>query len=267
MLCTAARSTVVQRATLLVMETNTIPDSGDTVATPEATSVDVPTPSRHVFTMTVEDAASILFQAGFEREERTIQRWCSSGKLKAIKDHASGDRYLIDPHSVDDMVATLVAERERQEAARRRASAKSSRHEFERRDSVAPEPELARTNKPDTSPTKDDMSGEDATASETDADSVATLREQLKELERELVSAKIDAEARKQVIAQMGESYKEAIDYALERSERVGRLEAENDQLRQMLPAPEAPQEPLFEPGQFTPNPHYPQPGEEERGV
>ena len=80
-----------------------------------AMSDDSPSLPRHVFTMTVEDVAGLLSHHGFERDQRTIQRWCRSGKLKAILDHEAGDRYLIEARSVDDVVATLVTERERQD--------------------------------------------------------------------------------------------------------------------------------------------------------
>ena len=216
-----------------------------------ATSDDSPALPRHVFTMTVEDVSGLLSHHGFERDQRTIQRWCSAGKLTAILDHDAGDRYLIEPRSVDDVVATLVAERDRQERTRRRHVAT----DFQGRGTVATAPGDAATeahsappHNTDTPPALHDTSTDAATASRNDGDDAATLRDRIKELEGELFQEKVDAESRKQLIAQlrdfyndelgkMGERYNEAIEYALTRAERVGELEAENRHLKGLLPA------------------------------
>jgi hypothetical protein len=67
---------------------------------------------RHHFTLTVDRVSVELFDQGFGRDDRTIQRWCKAGKLRAIVDELHGDRYLIDPTSLRYILAALVAERD-----------------------------------------------------------------------------------------------------------------------------------------------------------
>lgn len=232
---------------------------------PEPTEPTTPPPvapvSRHLYTLTVDQVAAELYTYRIFRDERTIQRWCKAEKLRAIIDHENGDRYLIDPGSVRDMVAALLAERDDS----------SQRHHPASRlypDSVAP-------NRPtfDSAPTQShftpeaqaDNRADAATAQPTDAtpptdsrDEVAAMRRRIEELERDNVMLTVDKQVREQMVDYLKTQFGQMIDQALDRSEMVGQLRAENVQLRAMLPSGASSQpteewQPPQEPVRFTP--------------
>lgn len=228
----------------------------DEVATDVPAAADVPSMPRHLFTMTVEDVAVMLADHHVPRDPRTIQRWCKSGRLKAIIDHEAGDRYLIEPSSVRQCVAELVAEKQRQDEAFAALSRQQSRQAWVVADSAAASSQSARS---DNAYMRDDVAEErrDAEATDDDGrDHVATLKAKVAKLEEEVVSLRIDKQARDQVISMVREEYTKAIDHALDRSERVGALEAENRRLRELLPSgqPEADVQPRIN---FTPRSVY----------
>ena len=221
-----------------------------------------PTPSvaRHLYTLTVDQALSELYAHQLYRDVRTVQRWCKSGKLRAIVDEANGDRYLIDPASLRELTATLLQER----------AATASR--------VAPVP------RPESRPRPDDVwtpsrheddaaatahSGQQAqsdsqthaatqaTASQSTSaagrDEVAALLERVAALEREKTMLEVDKRVREQLVDYLKEQFGSMLDQALTRTEEIGALRAENRQLRELLPAPR--QE------IYRPEPNPPQPG------
>lgn len=202
------------------------------------------------------------------RDQRTIQRWCKSGKLKAIIDHEAGDRYLIEPTSVRQFVATLVEEKRRQDEAFAALSRQHLRQDPTPIGNAAAGAERPNARNAD-SAAGVDQPGRDAEAmSDERRDDVAVLEAHVAKLEEENRSLRIDKQARDQVISMIREEYTKAIDHALERSEQIGALQAEVRQLRELLPpgagAGESPQQRIS----FTPKSVYgddPQTGDNSR--
>jgi hypothetical protein len=61
-----------------------------------------------VYALTIEDAAALYERAGHPRTPRSIQRYCASGHLDAIKETTMlGDKYFIDPASVARHIAQI----------------------------------------------------------------------------------------------------------------------------------------------------------------
>ena len=205
------------------------------VPTPPPVTATVP---RHLFTLTVDQVAAELFHQGFARDDRTIQRWCKAGKLRAIIDEVHGDRYLIDPASLRDMLTMLVTERDSR-AARPflssrpfESAATSSRPVF---DNNPTHENFSQGSKPDTRP------GEDPAQPRHDAsesDEVATLKRRIDELEKDKMMLTVDKQVREQMVDYLKEQFGSMLDQALDRSQEVGQLRAENVQLRAQLPPP-----------------------------
>lgn len=214
----------------------------DEAATDVPTSADTQSTPRHLFTMTVEDVGVMLSDHYVPRDPRTIQRWCKSGRLQAIIDHEAGDRYLIEPGSVRQCVAALVAEKQRQDEAFAALSRQQSRQAWEGADNAAAGSQSTRPHNADVPADVAEERRDAEAADDESRDQVATLKEKITKLEEEVVSLRIDKQARDQVISMVREEYTKAIDHALDRSERVGALEAENRHLREALPSgqPEA---------------------------
>lgn len=60
------------------------------------------------YSLTIDEAAERYAKAGHPRTLRTIQRYCASGHLDAIKvATALGDKYLVDPTSLNRHVAQI----------------------------------------------------------------------------------------------------------------------------------------------------------------
>ena len=228
-----------------------IPTAADATAPPRrdhdadrATSDhDDATQSRHFYTLTVDDVVAELLAYELQRDTRTVQRWCKSGKLRAIIDHEHGDRYLIDPASVRDTIATLLEERDSQ----------SPRHSTPprlQRDNVEAAPRQAAATSRDyhfTPHSLRDTAPDDATSEPTAEatapprrDEVATLERRVAELEKEKAMLSVDKAVREQMVEYLKENFQHMLDQALERTEELGRLQAENSHLRAMLPAGEA---------------------------
>lgn len=202
---------------------------------PDTVPTSVPAPDdtpRQLFTLTVEDVAVKLAEYDIYRDPRTIQRWCKSGKLKALLDERNGDRYLIEPTSLNDMVATLLEERERQTQARQSVSPT-------RRDTAAtslePEPQVSR---PDAEAVvkSDDNKTDTAATSEERRDRSDDTPRRIAELERENAMLRADKQVREQMVEYMQGKFDEMLATALDRTQRLGQLEAENDYLRKALP-------------------------------
>ena len=206
-------------------------------------------PSRHLYTMTVDDVADELAAYDLHRDTRTIQRWCKSGKLRSMIDHENGDRYLIDPGSVRDTVTTLLEERDSRGprhattprprhddagAAPRHGDDAPTQFQFTPRSMVDKERDAA-TEEPTA-----------AAASDESRDEVAALKEKIAELEKERAMLSVDKQVREQMVDYLKENFQQMLDQALERTEQLGQLQAENAQLRALLPQqserqPEAP--------------------------
>lgn len=203
------------------------------VSDPDATA------SRHLYTMTVDDVLAELFAYELQRDTRTVQRWCKRGKLRAIIDYENGDRYLIDPASVRDAIAALLQEREQQQprqesVARPRhdsAGARMRQHDIDPRQYQFT-PHSLRDEEPDNTT---DAAPSDA-ASETRRDEVAALEQRVAELEKEKAMLAVDKEVREQMVEYLKGNFQQMLDQALERTEQLGKLQAENTHLRAMLP-------------------------------
>lgn len=60
------------------------------------------------YSLTIDDAAALYFRAGHPRTPRSIQRYCASGHLDAIKEATTlGDKYFIEPQSVARHIAQI----------------------------------------------------------------------------------------------------------------------------------------------------------------
>ena len=212
----------------------------DQVATPEPTSPPVAAPSRHLYTMTVDQVVAKLYDYQLIRDVRTVQRWCKAGKLRAIIDEAQGERYLVDPASVHDMVATLLAEREAQAAQGYPTSRPGRDDDATARATPNTAAATPRFNQPVQDDTEPDVATNQTTTepvSEASRDEVATLRRRVDELEKEKLLLSIDKQSRESMIEFMKEKFNETFNIALDNSQKIGQLQAENAQLRALLPS------------------------------
>ena len=202
-------------------------------------SADDAASSRHLYTMTVDDVATELIAYDLHRDTRTIQRWCKRGKLRSIIDHENGDRYLIDPASVRDMVTTLLEERDSRDP--RHTSTSRPRHDdagtAPRRGDDAPIG-FRFTPRSMADKQRDAATDEPAAAAAPEAsrDEIATLKERIAELEKEKAMLSVDKQVREQMVDYLKENFQQMLEQALERTEQLGQLQAENTQLRALLP-------------------------------
>lgn len=68
----------------------------------------VATSGDSTYVLSIEEAVAIYARAGHPRTPRSIQRYCASGHLDAIKETTTlGDKYFIDPESVDHHIAQI----------------------------------------------------------------------------------------------------------------------------------------------------------------
>lgn len=217
----------------------------------EATD-DAATTPRHRFTMTVEDVASRLHQYGLDRDARTIQRWCKSGKISAILDHANGDRWLIDPGTLQPVIDDILEQTSRQP----QPFSSTPRQEPPLvADTETSSPTKARVAQSgymeasgiehESAATSDDKGTTSpyvATTSADHDDIVATLKKQVAYLESKLALQEATAEADKTVREQMIEyqrtEFGKWIDDGMQKAEQIGELKAEVQHLRKQLPAP-----------------------------
>ena len=214
---------------------------------PAPTAVPTPPPltstvPRHLFTLTVDQVAAELFHQGFTRDDRTIQRWCKAGKLSAIIDEDHGDRYLIDPASLRDMLTTLTVERDAR-ATRTMFSPRpyepvvgTPRPLFENAPAHAQFAQVSAHDKPPGASAT--QTRHDAPEADTSRDEIETLRRRVDELEKDKMMLTVDKHVREQMVDYLKEQFGSMIDQALNRSQEVGQLRAENSQLRAQLPAP-----------------------------
>ena len=216
----------------------TEPEAAPTVSSP------APVASRHLYTMTVDQALAELYAHELYRDVRTVQRWCKAGKLRAIVDEQNGDRYLIDPASLRDMVATLLEER----TATAQRVAPTPRPETRPRPDTAgassPGRDTAAATASQSHATQADKSSDAATqaaaqsaTSQGSRDEVAALERRVAELEREKVMLEVDKRVREELVEYLKAQFGGMLDEALTRTEELGALRAENRQLRAMLPA------------------------------
>lgn len=243
-----------------------VPDSvGDTAAEPS----DMPATDRQLYTMTIQGVGSRLSSLGIERDARTIQRWCSSGKIDAILDVANGERWLVNPASLQPVIDDIVADMER----RVQAFATTSRplsHD-------TPTPVAAAVDMPrkgfeeqDDTRTGD---GRHVAKGETSSPDVETetakLRRRVSELELENVQLKADVKSRESFNEYIKTQFEDVLENTLDRAEKIGRLEAENQRLLASLPKAAGQverirrQEPS-NPHSYAPRNQHP---EDERGV
>ena len=216
-------------------EATTGADTAPTVPSP------APTASRHLYTMTVDQALSELYSHQLYRDIRTVQRWCKAGKLRAIVDEANGDRYLIDPTSLRELIATLLQER----AATAERVAPTPRP---RPGDVGTTPrhadDVAATSNSDAQSQGNNQdraatqTPTDQAASADGRDEAAALKERVAALEREKTMLEVDKRVREELVDYLKKQFGSMLEEALTRTEELGALRAENRQLREMLPAP-----------------------------
>ena len=207
---------------------------------------DNPPLDRTRYTLTVEDVAVRLADETIYRDPRTIQRWCQSGKLDCLLDEETGEKYLIEPTSLERIVETLVAERERQTRAASRRHPDMSRN-VPRQEATAPgDAATAGATVSEDDATQDaadrDMSRplqgasrDDVAASHSASADSAALQSRITELESELTLAKADKQVREQMVDYLKEQFAEMVDGALDRAEQIGELRAENTQLKTLI--------------------------------
>ena len=186
--------------------------------------------------MTVEGVASLLHTHGLDRDARTIQRWCKSGKIDAIIDHANGERWLIDPATVQPVIDDIVAALERQPSAFSAApiptSAATATPTTTSHDMDNSEPTLQGDERRDTAARNDDA----ATTSEPDGDDVAALKKKVSDLEFENIQLKADVKSREQFNEYIKGEFESILEGTLDRAEEVGGLRKEVEVLRGLLP-------------------------------
>lgn len=212
-----------------------------------------PTP-RQDYTMTVERVARMLADQSTPRDNRTIQRWCKSGRLVAIIDQENADRYLISEASARNIVATLLADKHRIEAD-------MSRHDEQRRDAAATASDAptAEVNKPpenrddaaatEAEATRDtEAASHDAATTADDTNEPAATSSEVSQLKAKIALLEADVKSRDGLVSYMTGQFEKTMDVALERSqelgimqERVRSLEIEKKELQAQLPAPAAP--------------------------
>ncbi|MCI5042200.1 MAG: hypothetical protein MRY81_21285 [Donghicola eburneus] len=197
--------------------------------------------------MTIQDVAAQLSRLNLGRDIRTIQRWRKSGKIQSIVDHANGDRYLILPNSVDELVTGLLKEQKRHEEHAVTKHPQSSRqdratprHDAAANHGTARQAHEAAQNSERHAVATDKASHDTAGAG---SDSVAALRDKLEELEKENAMLRGDKMVREQMVIFMRDEFRRTYDDVLVRAERLGALEHEvhslrsdNDRLRSLLP-------------------------------
>ena len=72
------------------------------------TSGQVATSHDTVYSLTIDEAAALYARAGHPRTPRSVQRYCASGHLDAIKEATTlGDKYFIEPQSVARHIAQI----------------------------------------------------------------------------------------------------------------------------------------------------------------
>ncbi|WP_299211991.1 hypothetical protein [uncultured Tateyamaria sp.] len=229
----------------------------DDDATKTATQNDVAATSRQRFTMSVEGVASLLHSHGLDRDARTIQRWCKSGKIAGIIDHVNGDRWLIDPATVQPVIDDILANMSRQP----QPFSDVSRPVSEPAATVSPTPadstQLNTNSQSDTRRDSAEYVADSATTSESDMSDVATLRRQISGLETENAKLQGAVQVRDQMVDYLKEQFEKILENTLDRAEMVGQLEAENRALKAALPPDESASEPTTEAidlGSYEPN-------------
>ena len=201
---------------------------------------------RESFTLTVEDVAVRLAEENIYRDPRTIQRWCKSGKLDCLLDAENGEKYLIEPTSLNRIVATLINEQERQARAMSRHRPDTPRS-APRQEETLPDSDAspAATERGTSRPVSDDSRDSlrrEANAQEAPAqEGSAELQTRVQELEVELAMTKADKEVREQMVDYLKDQFAQMLDGALDRSEQIGELRAENTQLKNLLDAGPSP--------------------------
>ena len=208
----------------------------DGVATTSQVVGDTPTTERHRYTMTVEGVASLLHTHGLDRDSRTIQRWCKSGKIDAIIDNTNGERWLIDPATVQPVIDDIVASLERRPTAFTSAPISTSHaaatpvatsHDMDNS-----EPRLQGDERHDTAASSDDA----ATTSAADGDDVASLKKKVSDLEFENIQLKADVKSREQFNEYIKGEFESILEDTLDRAEEMGSLRKEVEVLRGLLP-------------------------------
>ena len=208
--------------------------------TPRQTG-DIVQDERDRFTLTVEDVAIRLADENIYRDPRTIQRWCKSRKLNCLLDAENGEKYLIEPTSLEKTVATLIRDRDRHARATSRQLPDMPRN-TPQQEETAPGTDAthAATDRETSRPEPDD--GRDTVAAQRPTqESDGGFQARIHQLETELAMTKADKQVREQMVEYLKEQFAQMLDGALDRSEQIGELRAENAQLKNLLNAAPAP--------------------------
>lgn len=75
-----------------------------------------------------------------------------------------------------------------------------------------------------------------APTSEASRDEIATLKQTIAELEKEKAMLSVDKQVREHMVDYLKDNFQKMLDQALDRTEQLGKLQAENAQLRALLP-------------------------------
>lgn len=199
------------------------------VASPENQPPSADDTSRQRYTMTVEDVAAELHLHGLDRDARTIQRWCKSGKVEAFLDVSNGERWLIEPGSLRRLIEKIVADMSRRPQAFTPTQAATSEPVATSQPTQADAPETTNVSQSD---------GDDGSAatSESSRDDDAAQSRRVAALETEVAMLRADVKVREQMVEYLKTQFEEMMNTALEKTERTGKLVAENEYLRNLLP-------------------------------
>lgn len=192
--------------------------------------------------MSIEDVASQLHTYGLDRDARTIQRWCKSGKLDALIDGCNGDRWVIDPASVQSVIDDILVKMSRRPAA---FSLVSRHGGVAVGDTATPPRQVSNTTSQSHAAQGDSRRDAEATptnaatTSSEDDDTVATLKERVQQLEVELFAARADVKVRQEMVQYQREEFTKWLTQTIDQAETIGSLKRENQHLRMALPAAE----------------------------
>ena len=202
----------------------------------QATSPDTALTNRQRFSLTIQGVGSLLNSKGIERDSRTLQRWCSSGKVDAIIDTTNGERWLIDPATVQPVIDDLISEMERRPAAINPTPGDASRDDATIPGTAHSEPAIESGTRRDDAERFADTA---AMSSGANAE-VATIKKELEQVKFENLQLKADVKSRESFNEYIKGQFESVLDQTLDRAERIGQLEAEVAYLQAALPKGES---------------------------
>lgn len=208
----------------------------DNVAADDATPDGTSTIDRQRYTMSVEDVAALLHTHGLDRDSRTIQRWCKSGKVDSVIDQRNGERWLVDPASVQPVIDDILADMSRRPAPFSPMPAAVSRSAAIHVAASSGDAQSSAGLQGDGYRDEEHVVGDTQTTSRRPDEGVATLKKRVSELEARNAQLEADVKSRESFNEYMKQQFENVLEQTLDRAERVGQLEAEVAHLQAALP-------------------------------